>query len=243
MSTFHIHYTFAENSGEVRRIKNINKDLAQKLSNEVYEISFISIGHFLKRKEHSFKLHSNIKKKYYFPTLPFTYRSHIFKRLNTVWCSFIVLILWMVHKPKFAISEFSIGWQSLRFLPSSVKCIIDVHGATREEYEYNWGDKTDKGMADTYDYIEMRGMKKASYIVCQSEAMKKYLVKKYNFLDKNKIFPYKCGADRKIFFYDAATREEMRKQFNIEKDDFVFIYSGGLHKWQKIETAISLFAE
>ena len=49
MSTFHIHYTFAENSGEVRRIKNINKDLAQKLSNEVYEISFISIAHFIKR--------------------------------------------------------------------------------------------------------------------------------------------------------------------------------------------------
>ena len=130
----------------------------------------------------------------------------------------------------------------MRFLPSSVDCIIDVHGATREEYEYA-SHKIDYRLAETYDFLEGRGMKRAAYIVCQSEAMKKYLLKKYDFLNAAKIFPYKCGADSKLFHIDKEMRLKMRKELGIKDNETLFIYSGGLHKWQKIEDAVSLFVE
>ena len=38
----HFHYSARENSGEIRRIKNIDKDVALKLSKEVVEVAFIS---------------------------------------------------------------------------------------------------------------------------------------------------------------------------------------------------------
>ena len=240
MSTFHIHFSYSENSGEIRRIKNINAELAQHLSGEVIEVAFISLPNFLKYKEIKFKLNANVQRKYYFPTLPFSYSNYLAKRLSSLWCSFVVFILWMFFRPKFAIAEFSIGWQVLRFLPKSVKCIIDVHGATREEYEYSTP-SPDKNLAKTFDYLELKGMRRASYIVCQSEAMKMYLLKKYNFLAENKIFTYKCGADRNLFYIDKNTRNSMRKELGIKETEILFVYSGGMHKWQKIEDAISTF--
>lgn len=242
MNTFHIHFTFSENSGEIRRIKNIDNDLAQELADNVIEIAFISIQHFVKFRKHRFTLNPKVHKKYYFPTLPFSYGNWLFKRLNSLWCSFLTFILCFFYRPKFAIAEFSIGWQAMRFLPSSVNCIIDVHGATREEYEYT-SHKIDYRLAETYDFLEGRGMKRAAYIVCQSEAMKKYLLKKYDFLNAAKIFPYKCGADSKLFHIDKEMRLKMRKELEIRDNETLFIYSGGLHKWQKIEDAVSLFVE
>lgn len=242
MNTFHIHFTFSENSGEIRRIKNIDNDLAQELSDKVIEIAFISIQHFVKFRKHRFTLNPKVHKKYYFPTLPFSYGNWFFNRLNSLWCSLLTFILWAFYRPKFAIAEFSVGWQAMRFLPSSVDCIIDVHGATREEYEYA-AQKIDHRFAETYDFFERRGMKRASYVVCQSEAMKKYLLKKYDFLNADKIFPYKCGADSKLFHIDKEMRIKMRKELDIKDNEMFFIYSGGLHKWQKIEDAVSLFVE
>lgn len=242
MSTLHIHFTYAEDSGEIRRIKNINSVLAQNLSDKVIEVAFISIANFIKYKENKFKLNPSVQKKYYFPNLPLSQSNHFFKRLNSYWSSFIIFILWLLYQPKFAIAEFSIGWQVLRFLPRSVKCIIDVHGATREEYEYS-ATTPNKQLAETYDYFERKGMSNASYIVCQSDAMKKYLLKKYNFLTENKIFTYKCGADNKLFFIDKAMRSKMREELGIKDTETLFVYSGGIHKWQKIEDSMATFVE
>ena len=242
MSTFHIHFTFSENSGEIRRIKNINVDLAQELSQPVYEIAFVSVQNFLKYKKSKFKLHDKIHKKYYFPVLPLSYGNWFVKRLNAYWCSFWVLMLWIIYKPQFAVAEFSIGWQAMRFLPKSVDCIIDVHGATREEYEYAIPNY-DRKLAETFDYLEEHGMRKAKFITCQSEAMKKYLLAKYPFLSADNIYPYKCGADKDLFYIDEVERKNIRDTLGVGTDEQLFIYSGGLHKWQRIEDSIKLFVD
>lgn len=242
MSTFHIHFTFLENSGEVRRIKNIDTDLAQHLSGEVIEVVFVSIKSLANYKKSWFKLSDSVCKKIYLPLLPFSYKSWVIKRLNSIWCSLLVFILWLFYRPKFAIAEFSIGGQAMRLLPSSVQRIIDVHGATREEYEYS-SPNPNKRIADTYDYLERKGMRKASFVVCQSEAMKKYLLEKYDFLTANRIFSYKCGADGKLFYIDNDIRTSIRKELGVKETETLFIYSGGLHKWQRIEDSVNLFVD
>jgi len=240
---FHIHFSYLQNSGEIRRIKNINKDLAFRLSNDVIEIAFISIFHFIHLRKYKFLLNEEIKHKYYIPVLPFSYGKYFFKALNSFWVSFCLLIIYLLKKPSYIIGEFSIAWQALRFIPKHTKCIIDVHGATREEYDYSTsGKKHDERFSRYFDFLEERGMKRAVYVVCQSTEMKRFLLKKYPFLKEEKLYVYKCSADSRLFFYSPEIRQSMRKQLELEKSQKLFIYSGGLHKWQRFEDTLKFFS-
>ena len=62
----HFHYSYKENSGEIRRIKNIDAGFATALQTDVIEIAFLPIPTFFKRKA-SFKLSKFVTKKYEFP--------------------------------------------------------------------------------------------------------------------------------------------------------------------------------
>ena len=71
--------------------------------------------------------------------------------------------------------------------------------------------------------------------------MCKFLQKKYSPSDPNKFIEYKCNASLDNFYFDQEIRKSTRKILNIEDNTTVFIYSGGLHKWQKVEESISFF--
>ncbi len=238
---FHVHYSFSENSGEIRRIKNIDRDLALSLSNDVVEIAIISPLLFFKRKVNRFKLNNRIRKKYYLPTFPFSYSNPLAMRFDSVWCSLLILILYLIYKPQCIISEYSIGYKSLRFIPKSVITIIDAHGAMREEYEYSCP-KINHKIALYYDFLENKGMKNCSYIVCQSDEMKRHLIRKYD-LDEEKIFVYRCAADKNLFYYSPSVRQETRKILGLKDDTTLFIYSGGIHKWQKVDDSLYIFKQ
>lgn len=237
----HFHYSFYQNSGEIRRIKNIDRDLAFSLSDKVVEIAFISPVLYLNRKKEFFQLDSRIQKKYYVPMLPFSLSRLAFKKLNSFWMSVVLFAFSFIYKPKYIIGEYSICWQSLRFISSKIKCIIDVHGAIREEYEYS-SSRPDTKIALYYDYLEEHGMAKAKYIVCQSDEMKSYLLKKYSFLEEDILFVYKCSANLDIFHLDNLQRDIIRFKLGILKEQILFVYSGGFHKWQRIEDSLYYFS-
>lgn len=238
---FHVHYSSYESSGEIRRIRNINRDLVTSLSTDVIEIAFISSVCFFKGKYDRFRLQESVKKKFYFPCLPFSYGNLFFKKLDGFWTSFLLGLLYLVYRPKYIVSEYSISSRSLKLIPQKVPCIIDVHGAVREEYEYSVPNPR-KAMSRYYDFLERSGSKRAYAIVCQSEAMRKHLVAKYPGLDEQKICVYRCAADEKMFFYDEKLRNAKRKELQIGNQE-LFVYSGGLHRWQKIEDALRLFRD
>lgn len=236
---FHVHYTFSKNSGEIRRIQNINNDLALTLSDDVIEIAFISTVLFLKRKKYKFKLNDNIKKKYYIPRIPLSNSNVFALKIDNIWTSFILLILYIFYKPQYIISEFSISYRSLLFIPKHTIKIIDIHGALKEEYEYNnihWNHK----LALYYDSLEKLGLEKSSYVICQSDVMKRHLIQKYNLINNN-IYIYRCAADINLFYYAPNIRDTVRKEIGVNDSDILFVYSGGMHKWQKIEESLAFF--
>lgn len=239
---FHVHYSFSENSGEIRRIKNIDRDLVSYLSRDEIEIVFISPALFFRKKYEKFKLRESVRKKFYFPAVPFSYSKLFFMKLNSFWTSFILWLLYLFYKPQYIVSEYSISYQSLRFIPSSVFCIIDIHGAQREEYEYSVKNHR-KSISDYYDYLEYKGILKARGVICQSDEMRKHLLRKYPNLDEAKFCVYRCTADATLFFYNLNDREAIRRDMSLSEDQCLFVYAGGLHRWQKVEESLRLFEQ
>ncbi len=239
----HFHYSMFPYSGEIRRIKNINTNLAFKLSDKVIEVEFFNIK-MLNHIKHKgkFKLNDKISKKYYLPLIPSYSRYSFLRWLNRLWTSLLIGLICLRHKPSHIIGEYSVAYQSMRFVKifsPSTKIIIDIHGACPEEYEYATGNNH----SATYKALtkeEQKGISKADYIICQSEEMKQHIISKYAANEK-KIAVYKCGVDTSIFFINPQKRIEIRQKLGIANDCTLFVYSGGLHKWQKVEESINVF--
>lgn len=235
----HYHFSSNENSGEIKRIRNINRNLTFKIDSKVIEVAFIPIRQLSNKK---FLLDKNIYKKYLFPLIPFPFSKTISSKLNSIWTSIIVSILCFRHKATFIIGEYSTASRSARLIPKWTKLIVDCHGATREEYEFN-NPNFSKKYSKLLDQYENSSCNKAKCIVCQSEYMKKHLIEKYNVAETDKLFVYKCSADTNIFKFNPEIRNKKRNELNIKPTTHVFIYSGGLHKWQRVDDALQIFKE
>jgi len=239
----HFHYSVFPYSGEIRRIQNINTNLAFRLSNKVIEIEFFNPSKFNYIKHSGkFLLNSKIKHKYYAPMIPKYECCSLLRCLNSFWTSLFTGLICLMHKPTHIIGEYSTAYKSMKlvklFSPST-KLIIDIHGAAPEEYEYYTNDnKSRKYKSLTAD--ERKSISNANYIICQSEEMKRHIVSKYA-ADEKKITVYKCGVDTNMFFINSKKRIEIRKELGIPDDCMLFAYSGGLHKWQKVEDSINVF--
>ena len=236
---FHVHFSPYESSGEIRRIRNIHKSILDNITSDVLEVSFVPTPLFFK-KSVRFKLGS--KKKIVFPTIPFAEKSVFLKRIGSIYMSVMVFVLCLIYSPTHIVGEYSIAWQALRFINKKTKCIIDVHGASAEEYEYSSSD-FDINKYDYLNYLEFQGMKRANLVICQSEEMKRYLLSKYSFLEVDKIVPFRCSADNEKFKVINFDSESLRRQLGFSGDDLIFVYSGGLMKWQKIELSLKIFKQ
>lgn len=62
-------------------------------------------------------------------------------------------------------------------------------------------------------------------------------------VNKERIFVYKCGVNTNMFKLEADKKSVIRKQLGISDNSFVFVYVGGLMKWQKIEESLMIFAD
>ena len=241
----HYHYSVFENSGEIRRIKNINKDGAFSLSDNVIEVVFFSVKH-LPRILHGnvFKLNDRVSQKLYVPTIPSASRNIVLEYLDSIWTSFVLLVLSLIYKPTYIIGEYSLASKSMKLCKkvlSRVKFIVDVHGAVPEEYEYNVENPKPWLLKMLTEY-EQLSIDWASLVICQSDEMKRHLSHKYK-CNLDKICVYRCGVDTNLFCMDLSKRELIRKELGVADEDVVFVYSGGLHKWQKIDESIQFFQQ
>lgn len=241
MPILHFHYTVRENSGEIRRIKNINRFVAGRLSDEIIELEFYppKWRSYVRSSEGKFLLSEKVRKKYYKLII-----NRIFW-LSKWYSSLVVGLLCWRYKPEYIIGEYGTAARSMHLVKkfsSKTKTIIDVHGASPEEYEYVYKDNMSRAKYLHIEDTERYGVKKADYIICQSEEMKRHLITKYG-ADASKITSYKCGVDMNVFSLDSERRVLMRRQLGIGEKEIVFVYSGGMMKWQKIEETLILFRD
>lgn len=239
----HFHFSSNPNSGEIRRIRNINNEICRVAHSKCIEVEFYSLrDRKLVNKEWRFSLTSNVVRKYYVPLIPFSGSSKIIQWICDLWTSISVLFVYIRHDVDLIVGEYSTSYSAMK-AKRLMRCtyIADMHGALPEEYSYN-NPQITKWRLNYITDMEARTSRCADYIICQSEEMKRHIVKKYD-ADKNKIFVYKCGVNPDMFKLEPDKKKQVRHQLGIPESSLVFVYAGGLMKWQKIEESLMIFSK
>ena len=239
----HFHFSSNPNSGEIRRIRNINSEICNVINTKCIEVEFYSLrDRKLVNKEWRFTLTENVVRKFYVPLIPFSGNSRVIQWLCDWWTSVIILLISVRYRFDFIVGEYSTSYRAMK-----AKCLLrskyiaDMHGALPEEYSYN-NPQIIKWRLKYITRLEALTSRHADAIICQSEEMKRHIVNKYN-ADSKKIFVYKCGVNPDLFRLEPDKKNVVRKQLNIPEDSFVFVYAGGLMKWQKIEESLKIFSQ
>lgn len=239
----HYHFSVSYNSGEIRRIKNVNQDIVGLLSNDIVEVEFYPLRKITYVYKHGqFVLSDHVIKKYYVPMIPFVTRSRLLDSCNNWWLSFVIGILSIFYRVKYVVGEYSIAYKAmklLKILSPQTKKIIDIHGAIPEEMQYSLANKKN-AYVRKLECLEHLGVTKSDYIICQSDEMKHHIIRKYG-ANEHKILVYRCGVDINLFYVDTIMRKTIRKSLGLSDNIVVFVYSGGMHKWQKIKETLLFF--
>lgn len=89
----HFHYSSNPNSGEIRRIRNIDNEICNVLNSKCVEVEFYSMREGIRIKEDNrFKLSSNVFKKYYIPLMPFSGKCWIMQKICDIWTSIVIFV-------------------------------------------------------------------------------------------------------------------------------------------------------
>ena len=238
MSVIHFHHSIRPDAGDTRRVRNIDKSVCDRLSSKKIEVLIYGWG---RRKEFKrtpfFTLSENTKKKYCFSML---YRV---KWIGELTSSLQLAYVCRKHKAGYIVAEFGSSSRSmkmLRLLCPKTKIIMDFHGAQPEEMIYE-NPNLPKSLYDYYEKHERLSCRIADCIICQSDEMKRHLVSKYN-ADGEKIAVFKCGVN--VSHFNIKSKEEkksVRAELGIAENDIVFVYAGGITKWQKIDASLDIF--
>lgn len=129
-------------------------------------------------------------------------------------------------------------------LRSACKIYIDVHGCHEELIEYNSGlkSKIGKVLTGALNYGWNKLFEINSNILVVSEYMKQYLEENFR-INNNKFIVIPCGTDNKLNSVNNMldTRKKWREKLGFAESDIVLVYSGGISKWQMIDTTLEVF--
>jgi glycosyltransferase involved in cell wall biosynthesis len=117
------------------------------------------------------------------------------------------------------------------------KLVLDMRGIISEESALKHGKKMKYFFLL---YKELAAIKKADRLSCVSTNLQKWI---YNNTGRDDVIVIPSCVDIKKFGFNKTARDILRKKFGISENEIVFCYSGGLGKWQKIDSIIKLFAQ
>jgi glycosyltransferase involved in cell wall biosynthesis len=244
---FHIHFSCDLNTGDYRRVKNLENDFSRKMDSKTLEIVFCPIFNWLPYLfRNRVKLGDNVVRKFVFPQMPYGER-FIISYFKDFYMSFMVFILVLIFRPNAILGEYTTSVNCLNlvnFIFPKVKLFIDIHGDIYEEYVC-LNSKSNPYFKKRIEFMEKRILKICDLVIVQSHVMKKRLIYKYKTsevnVDFDKIIVYKCGVDTDSFPFSEFYRNQLRKELKVNLDEILFVYSGSLHKWQNIDTCINVF--
>lgn len=233
----HFHYSLTPHTGDVKRIINIDKEFANYFNEDTIEVIFCPVSQLKRvRGRDFFMLSKHTRTKYCIPLIPHS------EFINQYYKSIIIAILCIVYKAKVLVGEWYFPSKMvglIKLLTPKIRIFADIHGAMVEEQLY-LNPSIEKKRVAKLRKCENYTMTSADYVICQSTAMKDYIHSTYN-IPQDKIIVYRCGYDPNAFTYDWSKRNEIRKELGIKTNDSLFVYSGGLQKWQRIDDCLNVF--
>ena len=129
-----------------------------------------------------------------------------------------------------------------------VKVAIDVHGALEDVKELAREaslKRRIKSMLIYYvdDWCLNKNFKNIDYCIVVSEALKEYLNRRYSRNEEMKYIVVPCALNYEDVSPDnyLQARKKYRNKYKLKDRDVVFVYSGGISKWQCIQETIDLY--
>lgn len=122
---------------------------------------------------------------------------------------------------------------------NKAKVCLELHGTFQEELEY----KGEKWNSKFFGWIEKMLLKKSRIVVFVSKKFEDYYLKKYPFVNKLKRFIIPTCSSKVLENTSNLNPKGLMEKYNITNDDVVFIYSGSIEIWQKIDLMMSIIKQ
>lgn len=243
------HFSHDVKEGQYQRIRKLQNDIHLLTGSCYQEFQVVGLQRFLCRPVSCLCAVAAVPggRKTVLPVLlPGDRRIKAIRKFNK-WVSMTVgAVIGFALKPNICIGETHRSYAALRGVKAgcpSTQAVFDIHGAYPEEVAYCNGNRRWVAplVADLEDE-EGRMVRFAEGIVAQSEAMFTHLETKHSRVIPRRAL-YQCGVDLERFRFMPEARHEIREEFGIGDDDLVFVYLGGLHRWQLVGEACAIFSQ
>lgn len=231
--------------GEFQRVRKVSHEVASCFGRRMVEVLVMPVYPF-SAVWRAFRRQPRIAdRRIILPILLPRLGLHALRRLNDVlqfvagWC----LGKWI--KPAEVLGETHGSWRVAQGVQSGWKrsrILIDLHGAFAEEMEYShapssWRDSNIR----VADRTEGEIVRRASMLICQSDAMIEHLEAKHA-RESSHMVPFQCGVEVRSFQWDGDARDAIRARLELPHDAMVFVYCGSLAPWQLVGDAMRAFA-
>jgi len=243
MITLVFHKAFDPNGGEFRRVQSLYAALGSARPSRLVEV----VATPLCRPKRSLQAWRSPRvaahsRRLILPVLLPLHSKY--PRLHAAWQEFVGNLIAKLFRPNLIVAETAACWPLIRKSAKTrpMSTLIDLHGAGPEEIEYTYpqSDWRQKAFSEA-ERTEAEIVRSDVTLVCQSDQMILHLRRKFG-QTPSRIAAFRCGVDTALFHFDVHGRKRIRSGLNIEESDPVFVYAGSLHKWQKVEAALDLFA-
>lgn len=229
-----VHLATDRNGGEFRRISRLSHDVDKKFKLTTLEVVLIPVTDvFSISKLRKVRLGKSLL---ILPILlPFR-RTVISRKVTYFLIDCVLRIIQFFTTPDIIWAETLNGYRAIRHLKGFK--VIDFHGALPEETLFSSNNNV---LSLEQELIEEESLKNCDAIIMQSEAMLHHLESKYNTSISKKTIVYHCGVDVDLFDYSKVNINNERIKLGYNNEDIVFIYVGGLHKWQRVKESLDIF--
>lgn len=242
-----IHFSRDHKAGDYTRIRKLQIDISAILKSQIYEVKIIKITDLYRiiMERSSEKKLSPANFKIVLPILLPGIRRVFVRRLNALISCLAGACISFFISPDICIGETHSSYPAISAVKKITKgchVCVDLHGAYPEETYYTHVSQSEIGsVVHLLDGYERKLLNCVDVVICQSEAMLKHLCAKHH-VQENKFLVYQCGVDMVTFSRNEALGDIVRKRLDVKKDECVFVYLGGLHRWQLIDDVITIYA-
>lgn len=241
-----IHFSGNHHEGDYTRIKKLQKDISKIVKSKIYEVEIIKITDVVKVLINKYRKNkiSNCGFRIVLPILLPGMRKLFVRRVNASISNLAGAILGLFITPDICIGETHNSYHvisAIKKIHKKCHVCIDLHGAYPEETYYSHCSQAKiSSIVQLLDHYERKLINGVDIVICQSEAMRKHLCAKHK-VQPQKFLVYQCGVNMLKFSHDEKLGSLARKTLNISKDDYVFVYLGGLHSWQLIDDVFLIY--
>lgn len=139
-----------------------------------------------------------------------------------------------------------------RFIQSRFNMIVgvDIHGSSEDIIVLSDGrsilSKLKSRLIFSVDYFFLkRNMKSADYCFVVTKELRDYVQERFHTTNRTKFIIAPCATNNSCFSKTVyeGNRRKYRAKYGIDENAPVFVYSGGVSRWQCIEETLQLFSQ